>query len=453
MQWFIAPETGVVPMKTFLRHPAALLGLLALAATCARAETVIHARIEGMIDGGVAAYVARVVAQAREDTAAAIVFEMDTYGGRVDAADAIRKELLDTPIPTITWVHPNAASAGALIALSTDTIAMSPGSAIGAATPVSGTTGEVASSKVISYFRVIMGETATATGRDPVIAEAMVDSSVVVPGLTSAPRPLTLGATQAISIGIAQQMASSLEDVLRQNGYEGARVVMIESDWAEEVVRFLTNPMVSGILMTVGALGLIYELTSPGFGVAGTAGIVSLVLFFGSHWIIRLAELPELVLFVVGIGLIIAEIFVPGGILGIIGSVAVVASLVLAMLPSIELVGFEELAGAFTSVGVALILTFVGVAIILRSFVEMPMFKRLLLERRQTPGKGVPVAERQRSDLVGRQGVAKTPLRPTGMAELDGRYVDVTTEGEHLEPGTPVEVVHVDGLRIVVKQR
>ena len=441
-----------VTMLKSVRRAIMVAVLFALSSTSASAGPVIHARIEGMIDGGVAAYVNRVVLQAVIDSADAIVLEMDTYGGRVDAADAIRKELLDTDVPTITWVHPNAASAGALIALSTDTIVMSPGSAIGAATPVSGTTGQVASSKVISYFRVIMGETATATGRDPVIAEAMVDSSVTVPGLESAPHPLTLGATQAISIGIAQQMASTLEEVLEQNGLTDAEIILIESDWAEDVVRFLTNPMISGLLMTIGALGLIYELTSPGFGIAGTAGLVSLILFFGSHWIIKLAEVPELVLFVVGLGLIIAEFFVPGGILGIVGGVAVLASLILSMLPGFELVGVEELSRAVTSLGMAVILTFIGAVIVLRSFVELPVFKRFLLETRQSADKGTPSRDEVKSHLVGVEGTASTPLRPAGTAVFGGRYYDVTTEGEHIERGAPIKVVSVDGLRIVVRE-
>jgi membrane-bound serine protease (ClpP class) len=453
MSYTIFPGVAV----TVIRSAAAALLLLAstILASPSDSQLVIHARIEGMIDGGISAYVSRVIETAEADSADAIVFEMNTYGGRVDAADAIRLDILDTDILTITWIHGNAASAGALISLATDTIAMSPASAIGAATPVMGTTGKTASRKMVSYFRAIMGTTARATGRDPRIAEAMVDSAVTVPGMEDASRPLTLRTDQALALKIAQQQVSNMEDVLRLNGLEGARVTEIRSAWAEEIVRFLTNPMISGLLMTIGALGIIYELTSPGFGMAGTAGVVCLVLFFGSHWVIKLAQLPELIMFIAGVALVVAEIFVPGGVLGIIGALVIVASLLLAMLPKIDFVmrDFDLLRHALIAMGGAVLLTFAGAIALIRSLAEMPIFRGLMLSKRQKLGTGVPVErEKPRSELLGAEGVSETPLRPAGRARINKRYLDVTTEGEHIEAGVPVKVVHIDGIRIVVTQ-
>ena len=297
-----------------------------------------------------------------------------------------------------------------------------------------------------------MGETARATGRNPKIAEAMVDSSIIVPGLEDSPQPLTLRTDQAIAVGIAQQEARNLATVLKLNGLEDAEVVLIESDVAEDIVRFLTNPMISGLLMTIGALGLIYELTSPGFGLAGTAGLVSLLLFFGSHWVIKLAQWPELVMFIIGFVLLIAEFFVPGGILGAIGAIVILGSLMLSMLPKIDFVTPELLGGAFMTLGASIIVVFIGAVILLRSFVELPIFQKLLLSTRQDPGKGVVPSEIPRASLVGKEGIAETTLRPSGRARIEGKGVDVTTSGEIVEKGAPVRVIHADGMRVVVRQ-
>lgn len=418
-----------------------------------RGKTVAVVQVEGMIDGGLAAFIERALDEAKGMRAAAFVIEMNTYGGRVDAADEIRTALLNTDVRTITFIHNNAASAGALISYATDVIVMSPGSAIGAATPVD-QSGAVATNKVVSYFRSIMGETARAKGRDPRLAEAMVDSSIVVPGLENAPRPLTLRTDQAIAFGVAQMQAASLAEALRYNGLEGAKMVRLETNWAEHIVRFLTHPVVSGLLMTVGALGVIYELTSPGFGLPGIAGITCLVLFFGAHWIVRLAQIEELLLFAAGVALIVAELFVPGGILGIIGGALVLTGLFLSLVGRIDLVSPGDLTHAFTSIGMAVVLTFIGALVLIKSFSQLPMFRKLMLEKSQNPGTGQTAsAAGPQPSLLGAVGVADSPLRPVGRVAIGGKYYDAVTDGEHIENGASVKVVEVDGLRGLVVRR
>lgn len=413
---------------------------------------VIHMHLEGIVDGGLAEFMKRIIGVAEEDSAAALLIEMNTYGGRVDAADDIRTALLETSIFTITFIHTNAASAGALIAIATDSIAMSPGSQIGAATPV-GQQGIPASSKVISYFRSLMGETARATGRDPRVAEAMVDSTIVLPGMEDLPRPLTLRTDQAIAAGIAQHEARTIEEVLRFNGLEGAEVRLIEKNWAENVVRFLTNPLVSGLLMTIGVLGLISELTSPGIGLPGIAGATCLLLFFGAHYIVDLAQWTDILIFVIGVLLVILELFIPGGIVGIIGGALILTGLILSLIGRIEFVRPPDLTNAFTSVGIALILSVVGAAVILRGFVEMPVFKRLMLGKHVQPGRGDGIPEDARRSIIGQSGVADTALRPGGRVRVDDRYYDATTEGDLIPAGSTVTVIGIDGVSgVVVRQ-
>jgi membrane-bound serine protease (ClpP class) len=418
-----------------------------------RGRSVAVVKVEGMIDGGLAAFMERAIKEAEAIHAAAFVIEMNTYGGRVDAADEIRTVLLNTSLPTITYIHNNAASAGALISYATDVIVMSPGSAIGAATPVD-QTGAVASNKVVSYFRTIMGETARAKGRDPRIAEAMVDSSVAVPGLEQAPRPLTLRTDQAIEFHVAHMQATSLTEALRFNALEGAKIVRIETNWAEHVVRFLTHPVVSGLLMTIGALGVIYELTSPGFGLPGIAGVTCLALFFGAHWIVKLAQVEELLLFIAGLGLLVAEVFVPGGILGIVGGALVLAGLFLSLLGRIDLMSPGDLSNAFTSIGTAVVLTFVGILVLVKSFSQLPMFRRLTLSTKQQPGTGhAPIVKSEHDALIGATGAADSPLRPSGRVTIDGKYHDAVTDGEHIAAGTPIKVIGVSAIRGLVVRR
>jgi len=287
------------------------LGLaLLLWPLAAQGRSVYHVQLhtgQGMIDPGVAAFVVRAIGDAEAENAAAIVFDIDTFGGRVDAATVIRDAILDAEPLTIAFIHKRAISAGALISLSCDKIAIAQGGSIGAATAVDAATGEKASDKVISYFRAEMRSTAERTGRDPKIAEAMVDEKVEIPELSAETgRPATFTTAQALKYRIADQSAETLPDLLRLYDLGDARVVEVAHNWAEEVVSFLTHPAVSSLLLAVGIFGLIAEVKAPGWGVGGTIALICLGLFFGSHYMVHLAEWDEVLLFAVGVWLLIA---------------------------------------------------------------------------------------------------------------------------------------------------
>ena len=282
---------------------ALFFGALFAPQTAPAKQLVHHIQIEGIIDGGLAAFVERTISEADELGVDAIILELDTFGGRVDAADVIRQALLDAPMTTITWINKNAASAGALISIACDTVAMAPGSAIGAATPVD-QKGVKASEKMVSYFRKIMGVTAEAKNRPKEVAEAMVDEDIAIDSLIAEGKLLTLGPEEAIKWGIANQIADSFEEVLEKNGLAGASVVDQKINWSEEILRWLTHPVVSSLLMTIGFGGLLFEIRTPGFGVGGIIGLVCLVLFFGSAYVTYLAGAEEIVLFLVGVALV-----------------------------------------------------------------------------------------------------------------------------------------------------
>jgi len=288
---------------------------------------LIH--IDGTIDNGLAHYIDRSIEAAEASGARALLFEIDTFGGLVDAADQIRQSILDTPLRTVAFIDKNAASAGALISLACDEIYMASGSSIGAATVVEGASGEKASEKMQSYMRGLMRATAEANGRDPRIAEAMVDESIAIEGIIDEGKLLTLSDKEALEFGISDQTFKNKEELLGSLEWQDAEIVDNMETWQESFLRFLANPVVSGILMLMMMSGLYFEFQTPGFGFGGAAAMVGAALFFAPLYIMGLAESWEIILFVVGVLLVLAEVFIiPGfGVAGITGSGLILFSL------------------------------------------------------------------------------------------------------------------------------
>ena len=436
-----------------------LLGLLgALAAPFAqeRRPVVYVAPIEGIIDLGLAPFVQRVLDEATAAGAAAVVLEINTFGGRVDAAVQIRDALLNSRVRTIAFVNKRAISAGALISLAAENLVMAGGSTIGAATPVqAGQPGEGAKpveEKTVSYVRKEFRATAESRKRPPLLAEAMVDADVAIKGVIEKGKLLTLTTEEALKHKFADFRADTLEDALQRLGLGGAEIRRASPNWAENVVRFLTHPILSSLLVTIGMLGIIIELRTPGFGVAGAIGVGSLAAFFWGHWLVKLAGWGELMLALLGIALLILELLViPGfGLAGIVGILALFAALVMSVIGSGATPEFFMLAGGriLLSLLVAVIASFV----LLRFMPRLPFGRQLILQG--DLGTGHEHGSAPESDLrwLGKRGRTTSPLRPAGIAEIEGERVDVVSEGGMIEPGTPVEVTRVDGNRIVVRQ-
>ncbi|MFT5143878.1 MAG: membrane-bound serine protease (ClpP class), partial [Thalassolituus oleivorans] len=282
--------------------------------------------IEGLIDNGLAMYLDRALADASEAEAAAVIFHVDTFGGLVDAADKIRQAILDAPMVTIALIDKNAASAGALISYAADRIVMVPGSSMGAATVVEGAGGEAAPDKYQSYMRGLMRSTAEANGRDPDIAEAMVDEDLVVEGISEAGQVLTLSALEAEELGVADAVIDDLDRLVEALAVEESRLVRHNVSRLESGLRFFGSPVMQSILMLMMLGGLYFELQTPGVGFAGLMALLGAAFFFGPHYVLGLVESWELVLFVLGVGLLGLEIFVlPGfGVAGLSGIVLVV---------------------------------------------------------------------------------------------------------------------------------
>lgn len=410
--------------------------------------------VTGIIDLGLAPFLSRTIREAQDAGAAAVVLDINTFGGRVDAAVAMRDALLGSPVKTIAFVNQRAISAGALITLACEQVVMATGGTVGAATPVlsGGTETVAADEKTVSYVRSEFRATAEARNRNPQIAEAMVDPDVVIPGLIEAEKLLTLTTSQAIEHGIADYTADSLEAALEAVGLAGADVFRAEQTWAESVVRFITNPVVSSLLMTLGLLGLLVEIRTPGFGVPGGIGVLSIALFFWGHWIVQLAGWEELLLVFVGVLLLLVEVFLlPGFTLaGVAGIVMLVAGL------GLTLVGSGATAAAVISalgrVAISVLVALAGGLVAMRFLPKLPFGRRLILSTDMEAEEGFVSSPETDRQWLGKTGRAVSPLRPAGIAEIDGNRVDVVSDGVFIDAGAPVRVTRVDGNRIVVRR-
>ena len=426
------------------------LGVIAVPGTSQDESTVYRVPVTGEIELGLAPYIQRAVKEADEVGAAALILDIDTPGGRVDAAEIISDALTDSEVPVYSLINRRAYSAGALIALSTSRIYMRPASVIGAATPVDGT-GTKAPEKIVSAMRSQMRTLAEANGLEPEVAAAMVDEDIEIDGVVESGKLLTLTTEEAIEIGYAEAI-EDLDALLVELGHGGATVVTPELNWAERLVRFFSSSVVSPFLLSLGFLGLLVEIRTPTFGLAGTMGLISLGLFFGSNMIVGLAGLEDVLIVGAGLVLLGIEAFVvPGfGIFGVAGIVAILTGLYMSLLGNIPTMP------DFTRAGWVLIssmLLLIGSAwALIRT---LPSSSRLtesgiFLLAKTASAIGYESAE-VRSDLVGKHGTAITDLRPAGTALVGDERIDVVSESEWISAGTPVKVLSAEGYRHIVR--
>jgi membrane-bound serine protease (ClpP class) len=412
--------------------------------------------VKGVIDLGLAPFIQRVLNEAQKHQAAAVILDINTFGGRVDAAVQIRDALLNSPVRTIAFIDKRAISAGALISLAAQTVVMAPGSTIGAATPVqsgpAGSTTAPTSEKTVSYVRKEFRATAESRKRPPLIAEAMVDSDVVIPDVSEKGKLLTLTTEEALKLKVADLQANSIEALLKELNILDTELRSFTPNWAEEVVRFLTHPVVSSLLVSVAMLGIFLELRTPGFGAPGVIGLSSLSLFMWGHWLVQLAGWEELLLALLGVFLFALELFViPGfGIVGILGLLALLGALVMSTLGAGSHSGF--VLWAVVRMGFSVALAIVLTALFLKFLPKLPIGRKLILSTALETSDGFSSAPPTDYQWLGRTGLAHSTLRPAGIADFQGHRVDVVSDGEFIDAGAPIRVLHVDGNRIVVQR-
>ncbi|WP_234448058.1 NfeD family protein [Virgibacillus salexigens] len=406
-------------------------------------ESVYIIPIEREVERGLQAFLSRTTEEAVKEGADHIIFEINTPGGRVDSASEIASLIQDLEIPTTSFVVNQALSAGSYIALNTDSIYMKPQATMGASGVIN-SDGTAADQKAQSAWIAAMKSAAESKGKDPLYAVAMADKSVDLPELNAGEGEfLTLDPSSALEVGYSEGTVDDRVELLNELGLANATVVEKEATLAEEIARFLTNPVVIPILLSIASIGLVIEVFSPGFGIPGIMGLISLILFFYGHIVAGLAGMEAIVLLILGVVLIIAEFFVPGGIVGVLGIGAIIVSLFMS--------GYD-LGHMSMSIGIAFLVTLIIAVILFRRIgMDKGVFRHIILKEQTTSEQGYVSAE-NRLDLIGSAGIVVTPLRPAGTAMIDQERLDVVSEGGFIDEGQQIKVVKVEGVRIVVRK-
>jgi len=398
--------------------------------------------VDSTIERGLESFLHRAFAEAQEQQADLVILHINTPGGEVNAADQIGQLIRQSPIHVIAYIDNQAFSAGTYIALNANEIIMTPGSSMGAATPID-LAGNAADIKFISGWSNKMKAAAELNKRNPDVARAMVEIDTEFPGLKPKGTVLSLDAQQAKKLGYADKVVSGKEELLTKLGISADTLQSIEPTGGEKVARFVTSPFVMSALLVIGLVGIVVELFAPGFGVAGTISLVSFGLYFFGHYVAGFANWLHIGLFAVGILLMILEIFLPGGIVGAIGFISIVTGLVMA--------AYDTQQG-LASLGVAALITAIVTFLLVKRYGVKGLFNKFILGDIQRNEEGY-VAPRDQRELLGKTGIALTPLRPAGVVKLEGNRVDAVSVGGFIQAGTAVVVVQVEGTRVVVAEQ
>lgn len=438
-------------MKPYRILVLMLLPLLAFVATAQRAFVI---PIETEIDLSAFHHFRKAMTQAEDFGADVIIVKLNTYGGALDAADSIRTSLMRSPIATAAFVDPNAASAGALIALACDSVFMSPGATMGSATVVNGQ-GEPMPQKYQSYMSAIMRATAEHHGRktdgdsmvwrrNPDIAASMVNPDISV----------SFTANQAIANGFADGTANSVEDVLADLKMAGAETRYYRSTFTDDLLGFLSGAGVRAILVMLILGGIYMEMHTPGLGFAAATAVVAAILYFLPMLVTGTMPAWVLICFIAGVVLIALEVFVvPGfGITGISGATAIGIAIVGAMMSSDSVSGFD-----IASLGRSLAVLFAGLILATGAVIYLTSSKgpkcfrkhsELMTELRVSDGfVGVDMTP---AKYIGCEAKTITDLRPAGKIEIDKDVFDAVSTGSFIAAGRTVKVVRYENAQLYV---
>jgi len=464
---------NVQPVKLFL---AILFFASPEIATAEVSETihkgdVVVVPLRGEVAPSLLAFLRRAVKTAESDEASSIIFDMNTYGGRLDTAADIVNALNQTKIPTYTFINTNAGSAGALIAIATQHIYMSPVSAIGAAAPIL-PTGEdlpaTAKEKTISYWSALIRGSAIKNGHNPDVAEAFMnkDKDVKIGDRVVHPKGaiLTLNAQEATErINdkplLAEGIVDSIANLTKKAGLK-ANIANIEPTGFEQVAFWITA--LAPLLLLLGILGAYLEFKIPGVTWPGIISAICFALFFLGHYLAGLAGWEVVALFILGMVLVLIEILFFAHttiVFGVVGVFLMLASLLWTMVDRYPGQNFlpsgKMLAMPLLNMFIAIVGSVIVIALLARYLPRTSIYRRFALMDSNPPGPSLTGAPRKFATALplspGTRGTAVTVLRPSGKARFADHVVDVVTEGEFIAPQTQVAVIQTDGMRVIVK--
>ncbi|QHE53008.1 nodulation protein NfeD [Pontibacillus sp. HMF3514] len=399
--------------------------------------------LENEVERGLESFLERSANEARKQGADHIIFEVDTPGGSVKAAKNIAQIFQAIEIPTTAYIKKDALSAGSYISMNADQIYMDPNASMGAAGVIT-SDGNAASEKAQSAWITAMRSAAKSNDRDPIYAEAMANKEIDLPELRAGKgKFLTLGAEEAMQVGYAEGIVDSRQQLLERLDLSDAETIETQATLTENIARFITNPVVVPILLSIASLGFVVELYSPGFGIPGIMGFSALILFFYGHMVADLAGYEVIIFFLIGVVCVVLEIFVPGGILGVIGVGAIIGSLFLST---------DDMGHMTMSIAIALMVSIIASVLLFRFMgLERGFFRNIILSDSISTEKGY-ISSKSRLELIGLEGATLTPLRPSGTGIFDGERIDVVSEGGYISSGTQVKIVKAEGTRVVVRE-
>lgn len=463
-------------MRIFLRYIFLALGLAAFSPSVEardlirKGDTVVIP-LRGDVSPPLLLFLRRAVKAAESTGAGAIVFEMDTYGGRLDSAAEITSVLNHATIPTYTFINSNAGSAGSLIALATRHIYMSPVSAIGAAAPVLSTGEDLPATerdKTLSYWSALIRSSAARNGHNPDIGEAFMtkEKEVKIGDRVVHPKGslLTLSAQEATEIIngkplLAAGIAESVEDLAQKAGLKG-RLVALDPSGFERIAFWITK--LAPLLLLLGIICAYLEFKIPGASVPGVLAAVCFALFFLGHYLAGLAGWEVVALFVLGLILVLAEILFFAHstiVIGVVGVFLMLAAVLWAMIDRYPGQTFlptsQMIAIPLRNLCLAVIAAAIAIIVLARYLPRTSLYRRFALMTIIPTGPSLAGAPREFATALalepGMKGAALTTLRPSGKARFTDHVVDVVTEGEFIAAETPVTVIQTDGMRVVVK--
>lgn len=367
----------------------------------------------------------------------AIIFEIDTYGGVIDEAEKIKNLILSMPVPTISYVNNKAESAGVLLAIASENVVMANTATIGSAETIPNT------EKILSMWRSILRDTAQYRNRNYEIIEAMADRDMIIQGVIGKGKLVNLTSLEALEFGVADLTAENYDEILSNFGYSHADLKVVDESLQIKLAKYISNPYISSLLLTIGFVGLVIEILTPGFGIGGTVSIVGFALYFGGNILAGNSHWTSLVLFVTGLILLVIEAIVPGfGLPGISGIILVLAGVVMAM---------DSLGVAMVSLSIAIIITTIVTIILIKMGFRSKLLNRIVLETEHKDEKGYLSVDSM-VEYINKEGTSVTELRPSGFIIIDGVRLDGLSEDGFIPRNTPIKVVRVEGSKIFVRR-
>lgn len=367
----------------------------------------------------------------------AIIFEIDTYGGQIDQAENIKNLIISSPIQTISFVNNKAESAGVLITIAAENVVMSNTATIGSAETIPNT------EKVLSMWRSFLRDTAQFRGRDSEIIQAMADKDMVIEGITEQGKLVNLTSEEAVKYGIADLATDDYSEILEYFNLGNAKITKVNESLQIKVAKYISNPYISSMLLSLGFIGLVVEVLTPGFGIGGTMSIIGFGLYFGGNILAGHSQWTSLALFVTGFILLAIEGIVPGfGLPGISGILLVVVGTVLAM---------DSVSIALASLSIAIIITAIVAIILMKLGYRSQIFNKVVLNAKHEGDKGYLSVDSSGA-YIGKEGISLTGLRPSGFIEIDGIKLDALSEEGYISKDMPVKVVRVEGSKIFVRR-